>query len=102
MRRRWKAAAVLAAAIGSCVAIHRDESGWSWGLGSDALADVTVTKARIGCVDIQRDGNLTGLVGQACNHHMSCSYKAPTEDQYKRACSGRDALVLHPGDGDHR
>ncbi len=46
---------------------------------------ITVTKARIGCLDIQTDGNLTGLVGQSCNGKTSCSYKAPTEDQYKRA-----------------
>ena len=52
---------------------------------SDARADITVTKARIGCLDIQHDGNLTGLVAQACNHKAACSYKAPTEEQYKRA-----------------
>src|SRR5215475_9298022 len=53
--------------------------------GREAWADITVTKARIGCLDIQHDGNLTGLVGQACNHKTACSYKAPTEEQYKRA-----------------
>jgi len=46
---------------------------------------ITVTKARIGCLDIQTDGNLTGLAGRACNGRTSCSYKAPTEDEYKRA-----------------
>lgn len=46
---------------------------------------ITVTKARIGCLDIQQDGNLTGLVGAACNGRGSCSYKAPTEDEYRRA-----------------
>jgi hypothetical protein len=54
-------------------------------LGRSAFADITISKARIGCLDIQKDGNLTGLVGQACNHRMDCSYKAPTEDDYKRA-----------------
>src|SRR5438445_627596 len=46
---------------------------------------ITVTKARIGCLDIQTEGNLTGLVGRACNDRASCTYKAPTEDQYRRA-----------------
>lgn len=46
---------------------------------------ITVTKARIGCLDIQKDGNLTGLVANACNKRGNCSYKAPTEDEYKRA-----------------
>jgi hypothetical protein len=46
---------------------------------------ITVTKARIGCLDIQTDGNLTGLVSQACNGKSSCAYKAPTESEYKRA-----------------
>jgi len=46
---------------------------------------INVTFARIGCLDIQKDGNLTPLVGQACNGKASCTYKAPTPDQYKRA-----------------
>ncbi len=46
--------------------------------------NITVTKARIGCLDIQKDGNLTKIVAQACNGRKTCSYKAPTEDQYKR------------------
>src|SRR5574337_1336429 len=50
-----------------------------------AHADITVTKARIGCLDIQLDGNLTPMVATACDHKMSCSFKAPTEDAYKRA-----------------
>src|SRR5437660_11839864 len=50
-----------------------------------AQTGITVTKARIGCLDIQTDGNLTGMVGQACNNKMSCSFKAPTEDAYRRA-----------------
>lgn len=41
---------------------------------------VTVTKARIGCLDIQTDGNLTGLVGRTCNNKAFCSCKAPTDD----------------------
>ena len=32
---------------------------------------ITVTKARIGCLDIQADGNLTGLVAPACNGKSS-------------------------------
>src|SRR5262252_8472189 len=46
---------------------------------------ITVTKARIGCLDLQKDGNLTGLVAAACNGRASCSYKAPTPDEYTRA-----------------
>lgn len=37
-------------------------------LGSSVVhAAITVTKARIGCLDIQRDGNLTTIVANACN-----------------------------------
>jgi microsomal dipeptidase-like Zn-dependent dipeptidase len=50
-----------------------------------AQAQIRVTEARIGCLDIQKDPNLTGLVGRACDGKMTCSYKAPTEDEYKRA-----------------
>jgi len=50
-----------------------------------AHAQINVNKARIGCLDIQTDGNLTGLVAQACNGKWDCSYKAPTESQYKAA-----------------
>ena len=53
---------------------------------TSARADeITVTKARIGCLDIQVAGNLTGLVGAACNNKTSCSYQAPTETQYRNA-----------------
>src|SRR5262249_56510321 len=46
---------------------------------------ITVSGVRVGCPDFQTDGNMTGLVGQACNGRWTCAYKAPTEDQYKRA-----------------
>jgi pimeloyl-ACP methyl ester carboxylesterase len=46
---------------------------------------ITVTKARIGCLDIQKDGNLTRLVAASCNGRGSCSYKAPTPQQYQAA-----------------
>ncbi|HYL10174.1 MAG TPA: alpha/beta hydrolase [Candidatus Acidoferrales bacterium] len=52
--------------------------------GGVAQGQIRVTKARIGCLDIQTDGNLTGVVARACNNRQSCSYKAPTPDQYKR------------------
>jgi len=45
---------------------------------------ITVTKARIGCLDIQLTGNLTAFVAEACNNRASCSYKAPTQDDYQR------------------
>jgi hypothetical protein len=58
-------------------------------VGSAGLAvaapGITVQEARIGCLDIQQSGNMTNLVGQACNGKMSCAYKAPTEDAYKKA-----------------
>lgn len=82
--------------------------GWAVELGHLAYADITVTKARIGCLPIQEDGNLTGLVAQACNGRASCSYKAPTEDAYKRAgvraatrsfCTQGMEIVYHCGSG---
>jgi pimeloyl-ACP methyl ester carboxylesterase len=50
-----------------------------------ATAEIAVTKARIGCLDIQAGGNLTKLVADACDKKMSCAYKAPTEDAYRKA-----------------
>lgn len=50
-----------------------------------AGAQVHVDSARIGCLDIQKDPNLTGMVGNACNGKMTCSYKAPTPQQYQAA-----------------
>ena len=70
---------------------------------------ITVTKARIGCLDIQIDGNLTGLVGGACNGKACCTYKAPTEDEYTRAgvtanrrtfCTQAMEITYHCGDND--
>src|SRR4051794_29618318 len=73
--RRWSAIAALAAAFALALV---------GGAGS-ARAQIAVSKARIGCLDIQHDGNMTEIVGRACNGKWSCSYKAPTEDEYKRA-----------------
>jgi hypothetical protein len=42
-----------------------------------AQAQIHVSAARIGCLPIQKDNNLTGRVGDACNGKLSCSYKAP-------------------------
>lgn len=53
-------------------------------IGAAAHAQIKVTEARIGCLDIQKIGNLTGIVATACNNKTSCSYKAPTPDEYKR------------------
>src|SRR5260370_684861 len=50
-----------------------------------ACAQIHVDEARICCLGMQKDGNLTGLVGGACNGRASCSYKAPTPDEYTRA-----------------
>ncbi|HLJ30169.1 MAG TPA: PAN domain-containing protein [Candidatus Angelobacter sp.] len=38
---------------------------------------ITVVTARQGCLDIQPPGNMTGLVGQACNGKTTCSYRSP-------------------------
>src|SRR5690349_6520471 len=57
----------------------------TWSFAADALADtITVTKARIGCLDIQTDGNLTSVVAHECNGKPECSYKAPTPDAYAK------------------
>ena len=48
-----------------------------------APGTINVTRARIGCLDIQTDGNLTAIVSAACDSKTSCAYKAPTEAQYK-------------------
>lgn len=48
-------------------------------IATPAPPQIKVTMARIGCLDIQHDGNLTQVVGSACNGKRSCSYKAPTE-----------------------
>lgn len=50
-----------------------------------AQAQIHVDEARIGCLDIQKSGNLTGMVGNACDNKSYCSFKAPTPDEYKRA-----------------
>src|SRR5579864_9023653 len=51
--------------------------------GSVVFADtpnvITVVTARQGCLDIQPAGNMTGLVGQACNGKTTCSFKSPGE-----------------------
>lgn len=46
---------------------------------------IQVTKARIGCLDIQTTGNLTGLVAKECNGKSECTYKAPTQSEYTSA-----------------
>jgi pimeloyl-ACP methyl ester carboxylesterase len=46
---------------------------------------INVTKARIGCLDIQVGGNLTRLVSGVCDGKTSCAYQAPTPDEYTRA-----------------
>jgi pimeloyl-ACP methyl ester carboxylesterase len=50
-----------------------------------AYADITVTSARIGCLDIQLEGNLTQTVAQSCDGKKSCAFKAPTEAEYTAA-----------------
>src|SRR5690606_21970536 len=63
--------------------------GDAWGhppaqLTCDNPKKIEVRSARIGCLDIQRSGNLSSIVAGACNGKTSCSYKAPTPEQYQR------------------
>ena len=52
--------------------------------GGIAKAQIQVTEAQIGCTDLtQNRGNLTGVVGAACNGKQTCSFKAPTPSQYQ-------------------
>jgi hypothetical protein len=73
-----------------------------------AQAQIHVDRGRIGCLDIQKDPNLTGLVADACNGKSSCSYKAPTESEYRRDgvaaktrtfCTQAMEIVYHCGNG---
>ena len=51
-----------------------------------AQAQIAVTEAQIGCTDLtQNRGNLTAIVGSACNGKFSCSFPAPTPAQYNAA-----------------
>jgi hypothetical protein len=52
--------------------------------GSIDESCIAVTNARIGCLDIQTSGNLTPIVAKACNGLVKCSYKAPTEAEYRQ------------------
>src|SRR5258708_6979822 len=48
-----------------------------------AQAQIGVAEAQIGCTDLtQNRGNLTAIVGSACNGKFSCSFPAPTPAQY--------------------
>jgi microsomal dipeptidase-like Zn-dependent dipeptidase len=59
-------------------------TGGAPGQGSQATA-IHVTEAQIGCLDLTENrGNLTAVVGGACNGKYQCSYKAPTPDQYNQ------------------
>ncbi len=62
--------------------------GDAWGHPPAQLAcssnKIEVRFARIGCLDIQRSGNLTAIVAGQCNGRTSCAYKAPTPTQYQR------------------
>jgi len=76
---------LLVVAVASVVSSRWDDArGWRVALGPEALAQIKVSKARIGCLDVQTDGNMTAIVGRACNGQWRCSYKAPSEDQYKK------------------
>jgi hypothetical protein len=72
MRRRWSWAGKIAA----CALLAG---------GGVAQAQITVTEAQIGCTDLtQNRGNLTSVVGKACNGKFACSFKAPTPQQYQQ------------------
>lgn len=76
-------------------------------LSAPASAQIAVTSARIGCMDMQKNGNLTTMVANACNTKETCSFKAPTEKEYKAAgvtartrpyCTQGMEIVYHCGD----
>ncbi len=46
---------------------------------------IHIDSARIGCLDIQHAPNLTGWVGRSCNGKWTCSFKAPTPNEYRAA-----------------
>jgi hypothetical protein len=86
--RVWRlraATALFAFALAMLASVQVVPGGVRLGAGAVARAQIKVTKARIGCLDIQHAGNLTTLVGRACDGKMTCSYKAPTESAYRRA-----------------
>jgi pimeloyl-ACP methyl ester carboxylesterase len=73
-----------------------------------AQAQIHVDGARIGCLDIQRSNNLTGMVASACNNKAGCTFKAPTPDQYAKAgvkantrtfCTQAMEITFHCGTG---
>lgn len=75
----------------------------------DAEAQIKVTKARIGCLDLQTAGNLTDMVGNACNTKEACTFKAPTPREYQAAgikartrpmCTQAMEIVYHCGKND--
>lgn len=49
-----------------------------------ANTKISIRSARIGCLDIQREGNLLPYVAIACNGRAACSYKAPSEVEYRK------------------
>ena len=44
---------------------------------------IDVRSARIGCLDIQRNANLTPFVALSCNGRQKCNFKAPTQGEYQ-------------------
>lgn len=73
-------------------------------------AQIRVTAARIGCLDSPsaNQGNLTPLVARACENQLSCSYRAPTPQEYTRAgvrastrtfCTQAMEITYHCGSG---
>jgi hypothetical protein len=73
-----------------------------------AEAQIHVIEARIGCLDIQRDPNLTNLVATVCERKQVCSYKAPTPKEYTAAgvkaatrtfCTQAMEIAYRCGDG---
>lgn len=89
MRKRQQAASVFLALSrsGLAFAVTRLASAASFLLLSVgvAQAQIQVTEAQIGCLDLKENvGDLTSFVANACNGKMTCSYKAPTEDEYKK------------------
>jgi microsomal dipeptidase-like Zn-dependent dipeptidase len=49
-----------------------------------ANSKISIRSARIGCLDIQRDANMTNYVTVSCNGKRKCTYKAPSEAEYRK------------------
>lgn len=58
---------------------------WLLGAAGSAQAQIRISEAQIGCLDLRENrGNLSAVVRAACDSRYRCSYKAPTPERYQR------------------